>query len=81
VGDELLNLSEVTVEPRSRLIDWSIEKLEEELDLSVVCYRGENVTDLHPDSDLRLSSGDTILVIASIETLGRLNDLNLVGTG
>jgi len=76
VGDALLNLSQVTVESGSRLIGWSVEKLAAELDLSVVCYQGETITDLHPDPDLRLSAGDKILVIAAIDTLRRLNDLN-----
>jgi Trk K+ transport system NAD-binding subunit len=76
VGDTLLNLSEVTIESRSRLIGWSVEKLAAELDLSVVCYRGEKITDLHPDPDLRLTADDKILVIAAIDALRRLNDLN-----
>jgi voltage-gated potassium channel len=76
VGDTLLNLSEVTIAPRSRLIGWSVEQLAAELDLSVVCYTGARITDLHPDPDLQLSAGDKILVIAAIDTLRRLNDLN-----
>ena len=76
VGDELLNLSEVMVQPGSRLLDWSIEKLEADLDLSVVCYQGEKITDLHPDPNLQLSAGDKILVIASIGTLRRLEEMN-----
>jgi Trk K+ transport system NAD-binding subunit len=76
VGDVLLNLSEVTIKPGSQLIGWSVEQLEAELDLSIVCYQGEETTDLHPDPDLRLGAGDKILVIAAIDTLRRLNDLN-----
>jgi len=79
VGDELLNLSEVTIEPGSPLIGWSVEKLEAELDLSVVCYQGQEVADLHPDPDLCLRAGDEVLVIASLDTLRRLNGLNRSG--
>jgi voltage-gated potassium channel len=81
VGDVLLNLSEVIIEPGSRLIGWSVEKLEAELDLSVVCYQGEKITDLHPDPDLYLRAGDKILVMASLETLRRLKDLNRPAMG
>lgn len=77
VGDTLLNLSEVVIEPGSRLTGWSVEKLEADLDLSVVCYWGQKVTDLHPDPDLPLKAGDRILVIASLDTLRRLHDLNV----
>lgn len=76
LGDALLNLGEVIIEPGSRLIGWSIEKLEAELDLSVVCYHGGEMTDLHPNPDLPLRAGDTIVVVASLETLRRLDDLN-----
>jgi voltage-gated potassium channel len=77
VGDTLLNLSEVIIEPGSRLTGWSLEKLEADLDLSVVCFWGQELTDLHPDPDLPLSAGDKVLVIASLDTLRRLHDLNV----
>ncbi len=76
VGDTLLNLSQVTVEPGSRLTGWPLEKLESELDLSVICYQGGEITDLHPTPDLCLGAGDQILVLASLETLQQLNGLN-----
>lgn len=76
VGKQLLNLSEVLVEPGSRLTGWSLKKLEADLDLSVVCYQSQDAADLHPDPDLVMGAGDKILVLASLETLERLNDLN-----
>jgi Trk K+ transport system NAD-binding subunit len=76
VGDTLLNLSQVVINQGSRLIGWPIEKLESELDLSVVCYQGGELTDLHPNPDLCLSAGDQILVLASLETLQQLNGFN-----
>jgi voltage-gated potassium channel len=76
VGDQLLNLSEVFIQPGSLFIDWSLKKLEAALDLSVVCYQGKDVTDLHPDPELCLSVGDKVLVLASLETLERLSDIN-----
>ncbi len=76
VGDTLLNLSQVVIEPGSQLIGWPVKRLEAELDLSVVCYQGGGITDLHPSPELCLNIGHELLVLASLETLRRLNDLN-----
>jgi len=76
LGDQLLNLSELVVEPDSQLTGWSLKELEAKLDLSTVCYQGQHVTDLHPSPDLVLGTGDKVLVLASLETLERLKDLN-----
>jgi Trk K+ transport system NAD-binding subunit len=76
VGDQLLNLSELIIRPGSRLAGWTIKKLEAEFDLSVVCYQGETTADLHPDPGLDLEAGDKLLVLASLETLERLKDVN-----
>lgn len=76
VGDQLLNLSEVTVEPGSYLIGLSVGKVEADFDLSVVCYQSQDATDLHPDPGLCLRVGDKVLVLASLETLRRLKGVN-----
>lgn len=76
VGDTLLNLSEVDVELGSRLVGWSIERLEADLDLSVVCYQVGERTDLHPAPSLELTPGTKLLVMASLDSLRQLNDLN-----
>jgi Trk K+ transport system NAD-binding subunit len=76
VGKTLLNISEVTISPNSRIVGWSVRQLEENLDLSVVSYIDSEVTHLHPDPDLRLTSHNKILVLATLETLHQLEDLN-----
>ena len=73
VGDTLLNLGEVVIELGASLIGWSVEQLETELDLSVVCHQGQGIADLHPTPDLCLRAGDKILVLATLETLRDLN--------
>ncbi len=80
VGDQLLNLSDVIIEPGSQLIGWCIKKLEAALELSVVCYQGRELTDLHPDPTLCLEVGDKVLVLASLDTLEKLSDLNSPAT-
>jgi Trk K+ transport system NAD-binding subunit len=76
VGDTLLNLSEVHVRANSALVGWSVERLEADLDLRVVCHQVEGCTDLNPDSHLELNAGDEVLVMATLDSLERLNHLN-----
>jgi voltage-gated potassium channel len=75
VGDTLLNLAEVLIEPGSSLAGWTVGKLEAEFDLSVVCYQAKEVADLHPTPDLCLEGGTKLLVLASLETLRRVDEL------
>jgi len=76
VGDYLLNLGELTIKPGSRLIGWSVKDLQAKLDLSVVCYQGKDMIELHPDLALCLKTGDRLLILASLETLKRLKEMN-----
>ncbi|MBN1484906.1 MAG: NAD-binding protein, partial [Chloroflexia bacterium] len=81
VGDVLLNLSEVVVNPGARIVGWTIAEVEAHLDLSIVCYRDQDCTDLHPPPELRLKAGSTLLVLAPLETLQRLEELNRSAEG
>jgi voltage-gated potassium channel len=76
VGDTLLNLSEVHVQSDSELVGWSLERLEADLGLRVVCHQVGDCPDLNPDSHLELEPGDEVLVMATLDSLERLNDLN-----
>jgi voltage-gated potassium channel len=76
VGDQLLNISEITIQPRAAVEGWSIEKLEHNLDLSVVSHIEGGITHLHPEPGLLLTAGCQLLVLATLETLQKLGDLN-----
>ena len=76
VGDQLIHLSELAIEPGSGLVGWSVSRLESEMDLSVICYQNQEIADLHPAPVLCLSVGDTVLVLASLESLEQLRNLN-----
>ena len=76
VDEQLLNLSEVGINPGAEISGWSIEELEKEFDLSVVYYCGSGKTDLHPSPDLKICSGDTMLVLASLPALRRFAEYN-----
>ena len=80
VGENLLNLSQVTIEPRSPLVGWTIGRLAREADVSVVCHEGCQGTDTHPDPELRLSAGDQLMVIGTVEELRHLDELNVTTT-
>lgn len=76
VGENLLHISEVVILPDSRILGWPIGRLETDLDLSVICHERDGCTDLHPADELDLLEGDTILVLASLDTLHRLSAMN-----
>ena len=76
VGDQLLNISEITIQPGATFEGWSIEKLEHNLDLSVVSYIEGGLTHLHPEPGLLLTAGCQLLVLATLETLQKLGGLN-----
>jgi len=76
VDDNLLNLSELTVNHGARFSGWTVEQLEQELDLSVVYHRGSAGSDFHPAPALSISPGDFLLVLASLPALRRLAALN-----
>jgi Trk K+ transport system NAD-binding subunit len=76
LGDTLLSLSELVIAPQSQLLGWSVQRLEQELDLSVVCSRSGSCPDLHPRPDLQLGTGDRIIVMATLDALCRLQELN-----
>jgi Trk K+ transport system NAD-binding subunit len=76
VGDQLLHISEITVHPGATIEGWSIEKLEHSLDLSVVSHIEGSSTHLHPEPGLLLAAGNQLLVLASLESLQKLDTLN-----
>jgi Trk K+ transport system NAD-binding subunit len=76
VGDQLLNVSSITINPRSALIGRHLRDLEHELDFSVLLHRRRGLADLHPDPDIALETGDHLCVFASLDVLNRLSRLN-----
>ena len=76
VGDKLLNLSELVIQTRSLLRDWTVERLEREMDLNVVSYTDGDLVDLHPMPERILTQGVQILVLTTLETLRQLHTMN-----
>lgn len=76
LGDELLLLSELEVKSGSRLIGRTVEQLEREHDLSVICYQNQDRPDLHPEDEQVLEQDCRILILATLETTRKLHQLN-----
>jgi voltage-gated potassium channel len=76
VGDQLLNVSGITVSAGSVLIGQKLGDLECQLDLSVILHNRAGRVDLHPAPDITLEAGDQICVFASLDMLNRLGRLN-----
>ncbi|MBN2547610.1 MAG: potassium channel protein, partial [Anaerolineales bacterium] len=75
VNDTLMNISEQVIDPDSPLLGWTVERLESELDCSVVSYTQDDRLELHPPASLRLQSGSRIMVMGTLEALNRLEAL------
>jgi len=78
VGENLLHIGQVKIHPGSQLAGWTIGKLEQEMDLSVICYEKDGSIDVHPDGELPLGIGEEIMVLTTFETLRSISRLNLV---
>jgi Trk K+ transport system NAD-binding subunit len=76
VGDQLLNVSEITIARHSKLVGQQICELEHELDFSVIVHNRQGQIDHHPEPDTVLQAGDQICVFASLEVLSHLSRLN-----
>ena len=76
VGNTLLNLSELHVRPDSELAGWTLARLEADLGLRVVCHQVGDCPNLNPDPHLELKAGDEVLVMATLDSLERLDNLN-----
>jgi voltage-gated potassium channel len=76
VADQLLNVSEMTINSGSPLVGREISDLEGELDFSIILHGRDGHIDMHPDPQTCLQPGDRIIVFASLEVLRLLARLN-----
>ncbi|MAT43996.1 MAG: hypothetical protein CL609_16810 [Anaerolineaceae bacterium] len=76
VGEQLLNLAQLKVNPNSAWVGWTLKDLHQRLDVSVIYYRDGKLEDMHPPLDLVLKPGVEILVLTTIEKLEEINRLN-----
>jgi voltage-gated potassium channel len=76
VGDQLLNVSEMTISSGSSLIGRQVCDLEDQLGFSMILHSRKGQVDLHPSPDITLQAGDQICVFASLDVLNRLERMN-----
>jgi len=76
VGDQLLNVSELTIDPGSSLVGQKVCELEHELDFSVILHNRDGHVNLHPEPEIELQAGDHICVFASLDVLNHLEKMN-----
>jgi len=79
VGDTLLNISEITIKPGAEIANWTVQQLEERLEISVISYMEGGQTRLHPDGAQPLLAGSRLLALARLDSLQRLEALNQTG--
>lgn len=71
-----VHMADLSLTPASKLIGKSLQEIESDNSVRVVCYHSGATTDLHPKPDIRLKVGDTIVVLASHEKIRKLEELN-----
>jgi len=76
VGDELMNISEFIVQPGGSINGLTIEQVERQIDLSVVSLIDGDQKIFHPAPEQTLNPNSKLLVMGSLESLHKLDQLN-----
>jgi len=66
VGDQVLAMGRVEVQPCSRLDGATVHTVEYTLDISIVLLQSGDTVDQSPNNDVVLQSGDVIAVVAGL---------------
>jgi len=75
MGEHLLNVAHIGVNPNSDLVGCSVNRVEDTLDVSVIVLERAGTLDFHPPGDTELRPGDCIAVLAEREALIQLRAL------
>jgi voltage-gated potassium channel len=76
VGGTLLHVSQVNVEADSPLLNLTLESAERKFNMTIVMHQTDGELHLHPTSDEVIKENDTLVVFATLETLGQIGGLN-----
>jgi voltage-gated potassium channel len=69
-------LIDMTIRADSRLVGMQVGDVQSDKQVNIVMHQGPTGVDVNPDHDVKLNPGDTILVIAPIERLIKLESAN-----
>jgi Trk K+ transport system NAD-binding subunit len=76
VGDTLLHVSQVTVGGDSPLANMTMEEAERKFDMTIIMHNTGDHMHLHPQYDEAIHVNDTLVVFATLETLGKIGGMN-----
>ncbi|MCJ7739209.1 MAG: TrkA family potassium uptake protein [Anaerolineae bacterium] len=76
MGEHLLNVAHIGVEPDSDLVGYAVNRVEDTLDVSVLVLERDGSLDFHPPGDTEIRPGDCIAILAEREALMRLRALS-----
>ena len=72
VGEKMLVMGRMEVQPRSRLDGGHVSDIGTDLDISVVLLESDGDVDVHPQPSRSLHAGDMIAVVAELHKIQRL---------
>lgn len=75
-NDKQLNTVEITISENSRLIGWTLDRLRQELELTIALYQKGEEMDWNPSPEIELNPGVKLLVITTADSLQDLQQLN-----
>jgi Trk K+ transport system NAD-binding subunit len=76
VGGTLLHVSQINIEAVSPLQGLTLESAERKFNMTIVMHQTEGELHLHPTSDEVIKDGDTLVVFATLDTLGQIGGMN-----
>lgn len=76
VEGESFSLARIDIAPQSRLVDLTVEEIEQNYNVSVVLLRRDHESEYHPASERRLCDTDVIAVLAGHQEISHLVDDN-----
>jgi voltage-gated potassium channel len=79
VGGTLLHVSQLNIDGDSPLLDLTLETAERKFNMTIVMHQTAGELHLHPTSDEVVKENDTLVVFATLETLGLIGGLNHTG--
>ena len=79
VGDTLLHVSQITVTHDSPLAGLTMEEAERKFDMTIIMHNTGEHMHLHPQYDELIHLNDTLVVFATLETLGKVGAINHTG--
>jgi Trk K+ transport system NAD-binding subunit len=79
VGGTLLHVSQINVDGESPLLGLTLENAERKYNMTIVMHQTDGELHLHPASDEVVKENDTLVVFATLDTLGQIGGLNHSG--